>query len=126
MTLLQRDLEGQGKKDLLLDTLTLRMITKASSNVVEPKITTSEEFLLFLDILRKAGRWKEAVEVVDGALGTGLRGNQEVMRFRFDVLENLGLKLEIKDYCRRCWRDGVDDWRVYDAFIKAADQDTVS
>ncbi|CAG8532389.1 10869_t:CDS:10 [Paraglomus occultum] len=114
--LLQADEADAQQKDLLLS-LSERMIAKA---IEEKRLSTSEEFYLYLVSLIRQNKTKEALEILEGELGQKFQNDIEIKSIKNTVLK----KEKAWEKLLLISEEAVstvnnDDWLSYLTYIEA-------
>lgn len=115
------------KERVLLSMIILRFMTKAAENLdgdasnPGASIKTTEELLMYIGILLKFGRIKEALDVLNGHHGQKHAGSQELRAIKLDVLkmQEAG-KSELSTFCRDSIEHGLDDWTFFKSYIETS------
>lgn len=116
---LQQAADGSAH-DKLLPVLLHRMVMKATQNTAEPKVGTSEELYLVIDVLQHLGHHRDLLAVLSGPLPTSVSIGPDAALAKAEALYALNMDSELCDYCLERLSAGQDDWLFYTYLIAAS------
>ncbi|ORX87429.1 TPR-like protein [Basidiobolus meristosporus CBS 931.73] len=115
MSLVLQAKENEGQR-ALFNSLSERMMKKAAE---EGRLETTEDVHLYLAVLLSQEKHTEALELIEGDLGSKCKADMEFHRIRLELLSKLNKWEQILDISKKKLKENYDDWNHYQYYFTA-------